>query len=496
MEHSKVGALAESLAFAGPLALYVASLGPGVAFWDTGELQTVSNLLGIAHPTGFPVFVLGGWTFAHAFPLGSPAWRVSCFSAICAATACALLCRLARRITGSGTVGCAAALAFATGLVVWTRAARADAHDLALAFAAAALVAADAASRFGRRDAALGAALWAGLGLATHPVVVLALPAVFVLALGMPRPRASDLARIAAAALLPLALYAYVPLRSAYVTRHGLDPAATLGIAGGAFWNYGAPATADSFRAYLTASAFSPGAAFASAFTRPGAHLSFVAMRSVSDLEFGVLLAALIATGLVWLAIRETRVAIAFVLVALASAAFAPNFAAESEPVRYFLPALWAAGVCAGVGAWWFASAVAQTWLRSNASYAAMFAVLLLAFGASATFASAQRAVAGQRAATDASCFGADVARRTADGSIVIARWAYAAPLAYDAYVARTFGSRIVVSGAPGDEVARFAAWRATYGHVYLVTNGDDPLGPNLERRFASARWQLAEVRP
>ena len=35
---------------------------PGVAYWDTGELQAVAPLLGTAHPTGFPTYVLSaGW---------------------------------------------------------------------------------------------------------------------------------------------------------------------------------------------------------------------------------------------------------------------------------------------------------------------------------------------------------------------------------------------------------------------------------------------------
>jgi hypothetical protein len=34
---------------------------PGVAFWDTGELQAVGPLMGTAHPTGFPTYVLLGW---------------------------------------------------------------------------------------------------------------------------------------------------------------------------------------------------------------------------------------------------------------------------------------------------------------------------------------------------------------------------------------------------------------------------------------------------
>ena len=34
---------------------------PGVAFWDTGEFQAVRPLLGTAHPTGFPAYVILGW---------------------------------------------------------------------------------------------------------------------------------------------------------------------------------------------------------------------------------------------------------------------------------------------------------------------------------------------------------------------------------------------------------------------------------------------------
>ncbi len=38
-----------------------AVLEPGLEFWDTGELQAVAPLLGTAHPTGFPTYVILGW---------------------------------------------------------------------------------------------------------------------------------------------------------------------------------------------------------------------------------------------------------------------------------------------------------------------------------------------------------------------------------------------------------------------------------------------------
>ena len=61
---------------------------PGVAFWDTGELQAVAPLMGTAHPTGFPTYVLLGWLASVLLqPFGEPAFRMNIFSAICLAVA-------------------------------------------------------------------------------------------------------------------------------------------------------------------------------------------------------------------------------------------------------------------------------------------------------------------------------------------------------------------------------------------------------------------------
>jgi hypothetical protein len=60
-----LGFSVSALAFA----VYVATLCPTVDFIDAGELATVVTTLGIAHPTGYPLFTLIGWIFAH-LPLG------------------------------------------------------------------------------------------------------------------------------------------------------------------------------------------------------------------------------------------------------------------------------------------------------------------------------------------------------------------------------------------------------------------------------------------
>ena len=59
-----------------------AALLPGLAFWDTGEYQAVGPLLGTAHPTGFPTYVLLGWLASVVLqPLGDPAFRMNLLAA-------------------------------------------------------------------------------------------------------------------------------------------------------------------------------------------------------------------------------------------------------------------------------------------------------------------------------------------------------------------------------------------------------------------------------
>ena len=49
---------------------------PGVSFWDTAELQTVAPVLGTAHPTGFPTYVLLGFVANVLLsPFGDPAFQ-------------------------------------------------------------------------------------------------------------------------------------------------------------------------------------------------------------------------------------------------------------------------------------------------------------------------------------------------------------------------------------------------------------------------------------
>ena len=61
---------------------------PGVGFWDTGEFQTVAPILGTAHPTGYPTYVLLGFVGNLLLtPIGEPAFRINALSLLAVAVA-------------------------------------------------------------------------------------------------------------------------------------------------------------------------------------------------------------------------------------------------------------------------------------------------------------------------------------------------------------------------------------------------------------------------
>src|SRR6478735_10641709 len=123
----------------GLIALVAASVAllPGVAFWDTGELQSVAPLMGTAHPTGFPTYVLIGWLASIVLqPFGEPALVMNLFSAICVAVAAAVTVDLVRRLTGRLALGIAAGIGLALMPTAWAMATHAETHTLHLAFVA------------------------------------------------------------------------------------------------------------------------------------------------------------------------------------------------------------------------------------------------------------------------------------------------------------------------------------------------------------------------
>src|SRR3954468_15486541 len=86
------------------LALYAATLLPGIGSGDTAEFQRVAPSLGVAHPTGYPLYTMLGWLWSQLPLGGTPAWRMNLFSAATAALAVGTLFLAARALGQSRLV--------------------------------------------------------------------------------------------------------------------------------------------------------------------------------------------------------------------------------------------------------------------------------------------------------------------------------------------------------------------------------------------------------
>ena len=96
-------------------AVYFLTLGPSVGLEDSGELATAGAHLGVPHPPGYPFWTLCSWLFCKVFSwvryMGhpTPAWAISCFSAVAGALAAGctamLICRSSRDFAGGGEDG-------------------------------------------------------------------------------------------------------------------------------------------------------------------------------------------------------------------------------------------------------------------------------------------------------------------------------------------------------------------------------------------------------
>ncbi|MEZ4862335.1 MAG: DUF2723 domain-containing protein [Caldilineaceae bacterium] len=119
--------------------LYAVTAAPSIVelFDDSLEFQLVGPTFGIAHPTGYPLYVMVGGLWSRLlFPVGNWAWRMNLLSALAAATTITLLFRLTNRLVALAQpqkipwAGLAAAVAFGLAPVWWAQATVAEVYAL------------------------------------------------------------------------------------------------------------------------------------------------------------------------------------------------------------------------------------------------------------------------------------------------------------------------------------------------------------------------------
>lgn len=147
-------------------ALYGAFAAPGLTWLDAGELGAASAELGVAHPPGFPLFVMLHKAVMLALPLGEVAWRGNIASGLIGAAALGLTAAAARAWGASRAAALAGAALAGFVPVFALHATTIEVYTGAAAWTAALLWAVAAARR--DRRAAVAAGLLVGLAAGHH----------------------------------------------------------------------------------------------------------------------------------------------------------------------------------------------------------------------------------------------------------------------------------------------------------------------------------------
>jgi hypothetical protein len=233
--------LATSVA-AACFAVYLTTLCPTVSFIDAGELAAVASLLGIAHPTGYPLFTI----VAHCalwIPIGGEeVFRLNVFSAVVVAASVGVFFRMLlvlsrmsevrNREVRDGTshrrpatllASAVASLVLGLSTTVWAQSVAVEVYGLhLLLMVLTALFFLKGVEESGRNDREIprrlfAAAFFLGLSFANHLTTLLIVPALiylYISAYGLSRESAIRAFKLSPFFCLGLSTYLYLPIRS------------------------------------------------------------------------------------------------------------------------------------------------------------------------------------------------------------------------------------------------------------------------------------------
>ncbi len=203
-------------AFGLPFLLYVLTLAPTIYNLDSAELTTAAATGGLTRATGYPLYLMLGWLWAH-LPIGDVGYRLNLLSAVCGAATVYLGDRILRRLAVGTWASLGALGLLATAPFFWGLALVAEVYTMHTALMAGVVL---LLLRWREQPTALRlgqVALLGGLSMGHHLATALLVPGCLAFVLGtaprqVMRPR--SLAAMVLGGLAGLAVYLYLPIRS------------------------------------------------------------------------------------------------------------------------------------------------------------------------------------------------------------------------------------------------------------------------------------------
>ena len=220
--------------------IYIATAHPSVYIGDSGEIATATYFLGIAHSTGFPVYMLLAKLSSYALPFFEFAFRLNIFSALCAAATTGVLFLILRKIKIDFWASVAASLALSFGYAFWTHAGTIQVYSLTALFFALSTFTLLHWLETGKDKYFYCLAIICGLGAGTHITFLLILPFIFLFTL-LKDKSLITIKRFLLFVAVAAATYSYLPIRAR------MSPE----------FNWGNPGTAENFINYITQSDWS-----------------------------------------------------------------------------------------------------------------------------------------------------------------------------------------------------------------------------------------------
>src|SRR3989339_721776 len=129
------------------LSVYLLTLAPTIGFRDSGDMVTASYLLGISHPSGFPLYMLIGKAFSF-MPVSEIAFRYNLMSALFGALAVILVFFSVKRLLKSSFISAIVSLMLAFSVTFWAYSIFAEKYSLYAFFASLTSLPVLAAPRF------------------------------------------------------------------------------------------------------------------------------------------------------------------------------------------------------------------------------------------------------------------------------------------------------------------------------------------------------------
>ncbi len=324
---------------------------PSVVFADSGELLTAVTRGGVAHPPGFPLYLLSGglWlTLTKLFGLG-PASSLNLFSSLCDGAATALLAwaalALLDRTSCSLPEGSRRLLAALAGLLagfgptLFDFSLSIEVYAIQAACLSGALACSIAAGGEGdaprRRLLTAGAGIFVGAGLAVHhATMVVIVPGLLLLLFRdgeEPRERLRRLLFLTGGSLPGIFSYLLLPLRAAVAPP----------------LNWGNPSNLFRFWVHVTARDYQVN--IESSFEKTLAHAG--RFLHVYGSEFSLVGLAIAATGLLALLVRQRLIGWALLAAALGDVAFAVRYEIAEDQAAYYIPVFLVTALAFAAGA-------------------------------------------------------------------------------------------------------------------------------------------------